>query len=61
MLRHLRVTYVHLMKYLNKYLNEGKKVLYMAGSSKGSGTYQTAILAKNDIEVMIYIFLILII
>ncbi len=45
-----QVTYMTFKETFEKYLNEGKKVLYMAGSSAGSGTYQSAMLAKNDIE-----------
>ena len=37
-------------KLANRYKQEGKKVLYLAGSSKASGTYQSAMLAKNDID-----------
>ena len=52
-----QVTYMTFKETFEKYVKEGKKVLYMAGSSKGSGTYQSAMLAKNDIESDdIYIF-----
>lgn len=52
-----QVTYITFKETFEKYLNEGKKVLYLAGSSAGSGTYQSAMLAKNDIESDdIYIF-----
>lgn len=53
-----QITYYTYKETFEKYLNEGKKILYMAGSSKSSGTIQTAILAKNDIEnnENIYIF-----
>lgn len=52
-----QVTYITFKETFEKYLSEGKKVLYMAGSSAGSGTYQSAMLAKNDIESDdIYIF-----
>ena len=52
-----QVTYLTFKETFEKYLNEGKKVLYIAGSSAASGTYQSAMLAKNDIESDdIYIF-----
>ncbi len=52
-----QVTYMTFKETFEKHLSEGKKVLYMAGSSAGSGTYQSAMLAKNDIESDdIYIF-----
>lgn len=41
------VTYTEIFE---RYVNEGKTVLYLVGSSAASGTYQTATLAKNDIE-----------
>lgn len=45
-----QVTYITFKEIFEKYLKEGKKVLYLAGSSKASGTYQSAMLAKNDID-----------
>ena len=39
-----------------KYINEGKTILYLAGSSAASGIYQTAMLVKNQIEGPLYIF-----
>ncbi|MBC5995248.1 DegV family protein [Romboutsia ilealis] len=51
-----QITYATFTEVFNKYLSEGKKVLYLAGSSAGSGTYQSAMLAKNDIEGPLYIF-----
>ena len=39
-----------------KYINEGKTILYLAGSSAASGIYQTANLVKNQIEGPLYIF-----
>lgn len=45
-----QITYTTFKEVFEKYLSEGKKVLYLAGSSAASGTYQSAILAKNDIE-----------
>ncbi len=45
-----QITYTTFKDTFEKYINEGKKVLYLAGSSAASGTYQSAIIAKNDIE-----------
>lgn len=45
-----QITYVTYKEVFEKYIKEGKTILYMAGSSAASGTYQSAILAKNDIE-----------
>lgn len=51
-----QITYATFTQVFNKYLDEGKTVLYLAGSSAGSGTYQSAMLAKSDIEGPLYIF-----
>lgn len=34
----------------NKYLAEGKKILYIAASSASTGTMQSALMAKNEID-----------
>jgi len=39
-----------------RYVNEGKKILYISGSSISSGAYQSAILASRDIDGDIHIF-----
>ena len=44
------VTYATFKDTFEKYLDEGKKILYLSGSSAASGTYQSAMIAKNDIE-----------
>lgn len=51
-----QVTYATFKEIFEKYVSEGKKVLYLAGSSAASGTYQSAMLAKSDIEGDVYIF-----
>lgn len=51
-----QITYATFKEVFEKYINEGKKVLYLAGSSVASGTYQSAMIAKNDIEGDVYIF-----
>ena len=45
-----QIPFVTYKEIFEKYVNEGKTILYLAGSSAASGTYQTATLAKNDIE-----------
>ena len=45
-----QITYITYKEVFEKYINEGKTVLYMAGSSAASGIYQSAMLAKNDLE-----------
>ncbi|MGL4913645.1 MAG: DegV family protein [Romboutsia sp.] len=52
-----QITYITYKEIFEKYINEGKTVLYMAGSSAASGIYQSAMLAKNDMEEEnVYIF-----
>ena len=51
-----QATYVDFKEIFERYLDEGKTVLYIAGSSKSSGTYQSGMLAKNDLEGDIHIF-----
>lgn len=45
-----QITYITYKEVFEKYIKEGKTVLYMAGSSSASGIYQSAMLAKNDME-----------
>ena len=45
-----QATYIQFSEVFNKYLNEGYEIICINGSSKSSGTYQSAVLAKNDIE-----------
>ncbi|RDY23746.1 DegV family protein [Romboutsia maritimum] len=51
-----QVTYAHFREVFEKYIKEGKKILYIGGSSNMSGTYQSAVMAKNDIDGEIYTF-----
>ncbi|MGL6106871.1 DegV family protein [Romboutsia sp.] len=51
-----QITYITYKEVFEKHIKEGKTVLYMAGSSAASGIYQSAMLAKNDIEGDIHIF-----
>lgn len=45
-----QITYANFKEIFEGYLKEDNIVLYMSGSSSASGTYQSATLAKNDIE-----------
>lgn len=49
-----QATYSQFMSFFEKYKDD--EVLYLAGSSVASGTYQSAVLAKNDIDANITIF-----
>ena len=49
-----QITYAQFKEVFEKYKDEG--VLYISGSSRASGTYQSAVLAKNDGYDNVYIF-----
>ena len=49
-----QATYAQFVKFFEKYKDD--EVLYLSGSSTASGTYQSSILAKNDIDSKITIF-----
>ena len=51
-----QVTYIDFKEKFEKYTKEGYDVICVTGSSKASGTYQSANLAKADVEGNIYIF-----
>lgn len=51
-----QATYAQFKEVFEKYTNEGKSVLYIAGSSVATGTYQSAVMAKNDTEGEIYTY-----
>lgn len=51
-----QITYVRYKEVFDKYVNEGYTVLCLCGSSAGSGTYQSATLAKNDVDGEVYLF-----
>lgn len=51
-----QATYAQFKEVFDKYVNEGRKILYIAGSSTATGTYQSAIMAKNDTEGEIYTY-----
>ena len=45
-----QATYIEFKEAFDKYTSEGKKIICITGSSKSSGTYQSATLAKEDCE-----------
>lgn len=51
-----QATYAQFKEVFDKYANEGRKILYIAGSSAATGTYQSAVMAKNDTEGEIYTY-----
>jgi len=54
-----QATYIQFNEIFNKYINQGYKIICINGSSKSSGTYQSAMLAKSDMDEKaddIYIF-----
>ena len=51
-----QATYAQFKDVFEKYLNEGRDILYVAGSSTATGTYQSAVMAKNDLNGNIYTY-----
>ena len=51
-----QATYTQFKEVFDKFIKEGKEILYISGSSKATGTYQSAVMAKNDTEGKIYTF-----
>lgn len=45
-----QATYVEFKEAFDRALSEGKKIICITGSSRSSGTYQSAMLAKSDTE-----------
>lgn len=45
-----QATYIEFKEAFDRYTSEGKKIICITGSSKSSGTYQSATLAKEDCE-----------
>lgn len=43
-----QATYIQFSEIFNKYIDEGYKIICINGSSKSSGTYQSAMLARSD-------------
>lgn len=44
-----QITYADFYNVFEKYLKQGYKVLYISAASTATGTYQSAMMAKNDI------------
>ncbi|MEF9990475.1 MAG: DegV family protein [Romboutsia sp.] len=53
-----QVTYIQFKEIFDKYINEGYDILCITGASKASGTFQSATIARSDIDEKdkIYIF-----
>lgn len=51
-----QATYIQFKEIFEKYIKEGKSILYISGSSKVTGTYQSATIAKNDLDGDIHLF-----
>lgn len=45
-----QVTYIQFKEVFDKYIEEGFDILCITGASKSSGTFQSATIAKNDIQ-----------
>lgn len=51
-----QATYIDFKEIFDRLVSDGSTVLYIAGSSKSSGTYQSAVLASKDVYGDIHIF-----
>lgn len=51
-----QATYAQFREIFEKYANEGRSILYIAGSSSATGTYQSAVMAKNDVDGEIHVY-----
>lgn len=51
-----QITYIEFKNIFEKYTEDGYDIICITGSSKASGTFQSATLAKADVEGNIYIF-----
>lgn len=45
-----QITYADFYKVFDKYTKEGKKVLYISAAASATGTMQSAMIARNEIE-----------
>lgn len=45
-----QVTYAQFKEVFDLYINDYDEILYIGGSSRASGTYQSAVLASRDVE-----------
>ena len=51
-----QITYGQFKEVFDKYIAEGKTIFYIASSASATGTYQSAVMAKNDTEGDIYLY-----
>ncbi|WP_373598148.1 DegV family protein [Paraclostridium bifermentans] len=51
-----QATYAQFKDVFDTYVAQGKKIIYISGSSRATGTYQSAVMAKNDTDGEIYTF-----
>lgn len=51
-----QVTYIQFKDTFEKYVKEGYQIICFTGSSKTSGTYQSAVMAQKDVDGDIYVF-----
>lgn len=51
-----QATYIDFKEIFDRLVSDGSTVLYISGSSKSSGTYQSAVLASKDVDGDIHIF-----
>ena len=51
-----QAAYIDFVETFEKYVNEGKTIIYISASSKATGGFQSATLAKNDVGGDIHIF-----
>lgn len=51
-----QVTYGQFKMAFDKYVEEGRTIFYIASSANATGSYQSAVMAKNDTEGDIYLY-----
>lgn len=51
-----QVTYGQFKTVFDKYIAEGKTIFYIAASANATGSYQSAVMAKNDTDGEIYMY-----
>ena len=51
-----QVTYGQFKTVFDKYIAEGRTIFYVASSANATGSYQSAVMAKNDTDVEIYLY-----
>lgn len=51
-----QVTYGQFKNVFDKYIAEGRTIFYVASSANATGSYQSAVMAKNDTDGEIYLY-----